>query len=100
MTKPLPRPTPPARQMEGQPEVIVSGSYGQPSPALMARANRGWRKLGACHGRIADDVLGVDFPDVSQERVVAEAGLSPELLDRARVGWERFLGSAMEAPGE
>ncbi|MFD0355049.1 hypothetical protein ACFVHW_15140 [Streptomyces sp. NPDC127110] len=64
----------------------------------MARANRGWRKLGARHGRIADDVLGVDLPNVSQERVVAE--LSPEMLGRARVGWERFLGSAMEAPGE
>ncbi|MER6249948.1 hypothetical protein ABT224_00910 [Streptomyces sp. NPDC001584] len=68
MTEPLPRRTPLVRQLEDQPEPRipwdafavpddVTEAYGQPSPALMARAKHGWRRLGAVHARIdlADD---------------------------------------------
>ncbi|MFJ5634687.1 hypothetical protein ACIQF5_18900 [Streptomyces goshikiensis] len=68
MTEPLPRRTPLVRQFEDQPEpripwdaftarADVTEAYGQPSPALMARAKRGWRRLGAVHARVdlADD---------------------------------------------
>ncbi|MGW2038684.1 hypothetical protein [Streptomyces virginiae] len=61
----LPRSTPQARQLEDQPERIpwdafavdsdTAETYGQPSPALMARAARGWRNLGAFHARIKAD---------------------------------------------
>ncbi|MGE7386948.1 hypothetical protein ACQKM2_15850 [Streptomyces sp. NPDC004126] len=78
----------------------ITAAYGQPSPALMARANRGWHKLGVLHGRSAGDALGDDFPDGPQERVATGIGLSPALLDRARAGWERFLSTSKEAPGE
>lgn len=73
MTKPLPRRTPLARQMADQPseripwdafavEADVSGTYGQPSPALMARAMRGWRKLEALHSRIGSSGASEDGP--------------------------------------
>lgn len=69
MAQPLPRRTPLARQLEDQPaeripwdafavDADVTGMYGQPSPALMARAKRGWRNLGALHTRI--DPAGED----------------------------------------
>ncbi|MFB7355974.1 hypothetical protein [Streptomyces gardneri] len=59
----LPR-RPLARQREDQPERILwdafavpasaSEVYGQPSPALMARAECGWKKLGALHAHHAE----------------------------------------------
>ncbi|MCJ0868083.1 hypothetical protein [Streptomyces sp. AP-93] len=63
MNEPLPHRTPLARQLEDQPdegipwdafavESDVAGVYGQPSPALMARAKRGWRNLGYLHAGI------------------------------------------------
>lgn len=68
MTEPLPRRTPLVRQLEDQPKPRIPWDafaasddvievYGQPSPALMARAKHGWRRLGAVHARIdlADD---------------------------------------------
>ncbi|MFE9801572.1 hypothetical protein ACFYP6_22350 [Streptomyces goshikiensis] len=69
MTEPLPRRTPLARQFEDQPderipwdafavEADITGMYGQLSPALMARAKRGWRNLGSLHARI--DRVGED----------------------------------------
>ncbi|MCX5376695.1 hypothetical protein [Streptomyces sp. NBC_00091] len=69
MNEPLPRRTPLARQLEGQPdaripwdafavEADVTSQYGQPSPALIARARRGWRKLGDLHART--DTAGED----------------------------------------
>lgn len=69
MTEPLPRRTALARQIEDQPDehipwdafsagADVTEMYGQPSPALMARARRGWRDLGALHARI--DPVGED----------------------------------------
>ncbi|MEU5811202.1 hypothetical protein [Streptomyces sp. NPDC047718] len=33
----------------------VSATYGQPSPALIERARRGWRRLGSLHARIGED---------------------------------------------
>ncbi|RST00371.1 hypothetical protein EF910_32060 [Streptomyces sp. WAC07149] len=30
-------------------------TYGQPSPALMKRARRGWKKLGNLHARVRED---------------------------------------------
>ncbi|MFI8281113.1 hypothetical protein ACIGBH_40900 [Streptomyces sp. NPDC085929] len=62
MTEPLPRRTALARQIEDQPDERIpwdaftvatdtAGMYGQPSPALVARARRGWRNLGALHAR-------------------------------------------------
>ncbi|MFE1560986.1 hypothetical protein ACFW6V_39130 [Streptomyces sp. NPDC058734] len=33
----------------------IARVYGQPSPALIERARRGWRKLGALHARIDSD---------------------------------------------
>ncbi|MGW5342892.1 hypothetical protein [Streptomyces sp. NPDC004050] len=54
------RPLP--RQREDQPERLpwdafavdsdTAQTYGPPSPALMARAARGWQKLGALHARL------------------------------------------------
>ncbi|MFE3995932.1 hypothetical protein ACFXPW_30165 [Streptomyces goshikiensis] len=68
MTESLPRRTPLVRRLEDHPEpripwdaftapADVTEACGQPSPALMARAKRGWRRLGAVHARIdlADD---------------------------------------------
>ncbi|MFF4369615.1 hypothetical protein [Streptomyces sp. NPDC001594] len=63
MTKPLPNGTSLDPQAAEQPSeripwaayavsADVSEAYGQPSPALMARAMRGWEKLGALHSRI------------------------------------------------
>ncbi|WP_405832474.1 hypothetical protein [Streptomyces sp. NBC_00105] len=62
MPQPLSRRTPLARQLQDQPERIpwdafavdsgTAQTYGQPSPALMARAERGWRRLGAMHARL------------------------------------------------
>lgn len=62
MTEPLPRRTALGRQVEDQPDERIpwdaftvgadtAGMYGQPSPALMARARRGWRNLDALHAR-------------------------------------------------
>ncbi|MFD9411559.1 hypothetical protein ACFWBN_31675 [Streptomyces sp. NPDC059989] len=61
----LPR-QPLARQLEDQPTeripwdafavgADVTEVYGQPSAALRARAERGWRRLGALHARIGED---------------------------------------------
>ncbi|MCX5199312.1 hypothetical protein OOK31_36485 [Streptomyces sp. NBC_00249] len=57
----LPR-RPLARQPEDQPEPVpwhaftvgadVTEAYGQPSPALRARAERGCQRLGALHARL------------------------------------------------
>ncbi len=33
----------------------VSATYGQPSQALIERAQRGWRRLGSLHARIGED---------------------------------------------
>ncbi|MFJ3876857.1 hypothetical protein ACIPW5_05305 [Streptomyces sp. NPDC090077] len=46
------------------------------------------------------DVLGIDTPDDPHQWLAPVHEPSADLLDRAQVGWERFLGSAMEAPGE
>ncbi|MEY2231913.1 MULTISPECIES: hypothetical protein [Streptomyces] len=54
---------PRALQLEDQPaeripwdafavEADTAETYGQPSLALMARAERGWQKLGALHARV------------------------------------------------
>ncbi|MEU9376655.1 hypothetical protein AB0D94_23190 [Streptomyces sp. NPDC048255] len=39
------------------------------------------------------DVSGVDTEDVSSVRVAAIGEPSADLLDRALVGWERFLST-------
>ncbi|MFJ8209712.1 hypothetical protein [Streptomyces sp. NPDC096033] len=33
----------------------TSATYGQPSPALIARARRGWKRLGNLHERLGQD---------------------------------------------
>ncbi|GAA0312425.1 hypothetical protein GCM10010302_59110 [Streptomyces polychromogenes] len=75
--------------------IDVSSTHGEPSPALLARARRGWRNLGARHG-----VLGVDPPGHPVRWEALANKPSADLLDRARVGWERFLLTTTEAPGE
>lgn len=73
MPQPLPRRTPQDRRLAEQPSeripwdafavnADVSAPYGQPSPALMARAMRGWKKLGAMHTRISPSRPGEDGP--------------------------------------
>ncbi|MGW6413000.1 hypothetical protein ACWF95_38595 [Streptomyces vinaceus] len=75
MTEPLTR-CPLARQLEDQPEPRIPGDafvveddtadvYGQPSPALMARARRGRRRLGALQAGInpAGESDGHDHED-------------------------------------
>lgn len=68
--KPLPR-RPLARQLQDQPDeripwdafassADVTAPYGQPSPALVARAKRGWRRLGAVHARVDLDAVAPD----------------------------------------
>lgn len=75
MPEPLPRRTALARQSEDQPAERIpwdaftvgadtAEAYGQPSPALVARARRGWQNLGALHSRI----------DPAGEDSTAEAG--------------------------
>lgn len=70
MTEPLPR-RPLARQLEDQPDpripwdafatpADVSTEYGQPSPALMARAKSGWQRLGAVHACIDPGAAAAD----------------------------------------
>ncbi len=44
------------------------------------------------------DVLGIDTPDDPREQMARVPAPSAELLDRARMGWERFLGVLEEAP--
>ncbi|KIF02957.1 hypothetical protein PL81_26995 [Streptomyces sp. RSD-27] len=34
----------------------VSAPYGQPSPALIERARRGWKRVGSIHARTNKDV--------------------------------------------
>ncbi|MFF4498704.1 hypothetical protein [Streptomyces sp. NPDC001546] len=64
MNQPLPRRTPqaqPPRPEPAQPipwDAFAAGTdatapYGQPSPALMERARRGWRRLGSLHERVS-----------------------------------------------
>ncbi|MER7468262.1 hypothetical protein [Streptomyces sp. NPDC097981] len=43
--------------------------------------------------RCTREVLSIDTPDTECEGIHAVAEPSPELLDRALVGWERLLGS-------
>ncbi|MFJ8213236.1 hypothetical protein [Streptomyces sp. NPDC096033] len=65
MPEPLPR-RPLARQLQDQPDERipwdafavdsdVSEAYGQPSPALIERARRGWRNLAARHAHADDE---------------------------------------------
>ncbi|MFJ6798026.1 hypothetical protein [Streptomyces sp. NPDC091268] len=65
MPEPLPRRVSLARLIEDRPAARIpwdafavpastSETYGQPSPALMARAERGWKKLGAVHAHIGE----------------------------------------------
>ncbi|MET8297385.1 hypothetical protein ABZW02_25505 [Streptomyces sp. NPDC005180] len=109
MDNPLPRRIPGSSGRQPNAEVpsrppwnafaTASATYGQPSAALVERANRGWRNLGARHSRIAGDVSGADGPN----RLRWEApAIQPStvLLGRARRGWERFVRTAEEAPGE
>ncbi|MFD0359615.1 hypothetical protein ACFVHW_38665 [Streptomyces sp. NPDC127110] len=46
------------------------------------------------------DVLSLDTPDDPRVQVIAVSEPSQDLLDRARVGWEQFLGIAEEPAGE
>ncbi|MFE2323571.1 hypothetical protein ACFXD5_06555 [Streptomyces sp. NPDC059385] len=41
-------------------------------------------------------VLAIETPDEPVTDLLAVSGPSAELLDRALVGWERFLGSTQE----
>ncbi|MFD4242860.1 hypothetical protein ACFWP3_14835 [Streptomyces sp. NPDC058525] len=43
--------------------------------------------------RCTRHVLGIDTPDGTHPVLLPVAEPSSELLDRALVGWERFLGS-------
>jgi hypothetical protein len=64
MNQRLPRRTPPPQQANTEPAAEripwdafavgadVTAHYGQPSPALIERARRGWRRLGALHERV------------------------------------------------
>jgi hypothetical protein len=65
MNQPLPRRTPPTQRTNSEPAAQripwdafaagadVTAAYGQPSPALIERARRGWRKLGSLHERVS-----------------------------------------------
>ncbi|MFB0632726.1 hypothetical protein [Streptomyces sp. AB3(2024)] len=113
MTEPLPRRTTPMRQAQDQPgeglpgTAFVApadvGAYGQPSLALIARANRGWRNLDALHGGSAPGLprnrLGMDLLDGSSTRPPSVFEPSADLYKQARAGWERFLGTASEVCG-
>ncbi|MFE3553303.1 hypothetical protein ACFXKW_00215 [Streptomyces sp. NPDC059193] len=44
-------------------------------------------------------VLGIDTPDDTGPGLLPVGAPSPELLDRALVGWERFLGSKEPSDG-
>lgn len=46
------------------------------------------------------DVLSLDTPDDPRVTVIAVSEPSQDLLDRARVGWEQFLGITDDAPDE
>ncbi|WP_326588479.1 hypothetical protein [Streptomyces sp. NBC_01294] len=46
------------------------------------------------------DASRVDTEDASSGRVAAIGEPSADLLDRALVGWERFLATLQEAPDE
>ncbi|MFJ3883018.1 hypothetical protein ACIPW5_36920 [Streptomyces sp. NPDC090077] len=46
------------------------------------------------------DVLGIDTSDDPYQRLAPVPEPSLDLLDRARVGWERFLRTTGEASGE
>ncbi|MCX5381369.1 hypothetical protein [Streptomyces sp. NBC_00091] len=48
----------------------------------------------------ARDVLSIETPDDPLAGVAAVAEPSADLLDRARRGWERFLGTCSEAADE
>ncbi|WP_260618080.1 hypothetical protein [Streptomyces sp. WAC07149] len=99
MNEPLPRRTPRARQPEEQPGARipwrafaagadVTGVYGQPSPALIARASRGWRKLGDLHART--DAAGED----GAARLPSWLHEGARVLDpaRDREGIVQFIG--------
>lgn len=78
----------------------VSATYGQPSPALVARANRGWHNLGARHSRTTGDLPGVEAPDCLVHWDAPTMQPSMDLLGRACIGWERFLRPVAEDLGE
>ncbi|MFB6576497.1 MULTISPECIES: hypothetical protein [unclassified Streptomyces] len=46
------------------------------------------------------DVWSLDTPDSSGLGFAAVRQPSPDLLDRARVGWERFNGTTGEEPSD
>lgn len=73
----------------------ICGTYGQPSRALLPRADRGWRRLGALQGRSM-----LDLPDDPREWAAPMFEPSSELLDRALGGWERFLKASPAVPDE
>ncbi|MFF4576931.1 hypothetical protein ACFY15_00740 [Streptomyces sp. NPDC001373] len=61
---PLPRRTPANQPTKSEPAeripwdafaagADVTAAYGQPSPALVERARRGWRRLGSMHERLS-----------------------------------------------
>ncbi|MCJ1678112.1 hypothetical protein MTF65_12300 [Streptomyces sp. APSN-46.1] len=45
-------------------------------------------------------MLSIDTPDDPSARVAPVVEPSADLLDRALVGWERFLGTALEVTDE
>ncbi|WP_374775419.1 hypothetical protein OG756_23750 [Streptomyces sp. NBC_01310] len=58
------------------------------------------RERGVIYMQRCRDASGVDTEDASSERVAAIGEPSADLLDRALVGWERFLATLREAPDE
>ncbi|MFD5422202.1 hypothetical protein ACFWJT_29840 [Streptomyces sp. NPDC127069] len=101
MTKPLPRQTPVGRRLAQQQRTddasgraFTGTSYGRPSQALMARATRGWQKLGALHGSGLPGHSSIGLPGLPRKPGAVDVGPSANLLDRALVGWERFLSTS------